>query len=451
MEGSGPVTDIRDLAKTSLEWMIQQSSAIQTEIYIRRSQERIVKRRDQKLVGVDHSESFGSAVRVLHDGRVGFACSAGAEVGGLRELWLAASAQLPHLAPQPARVFPVQSEVSEDHDFSHSIYDDDILCRPWQAIEQRLASCETDIVSPARVMRSELSEMSNEKMIASTTGVLAFERESSVAISVTCAAGEGEDMQMSEAVRSSRRLDSVDFAAAIREASRRAKATIGAGRVRAGRRSVILEPWIGAEFLELLAEVLSAQEVYGGRSLLSGRLGKKVASEVVTLRDDPRLPGTVGSVLFDDEGVVTRNKTLIDRGVLRDYFYDSASASRADIRTNGCAYRTSWNALPAPGPANLYFAPGDVSREKIIQTTTDGVLIMEMLGAHTIDPISGEFSVGVSGYEIEQGQLARPFKGAMISGNLLQLLNDIDGVADDLVAYQGLGAPTIRISRLDVA
>jgi PmbA protein len=180
-------------------------------------------------------------------------------------------------------------------------------------------------------------------------------------------------------------------------------------------------------------------------------MGKPVASAAVTLRDEPRRPGGLASSAFDDEGVPTADKAMIERGVLKELFYDSSTAARAGVRSNGCGYRGGWDGLPGPGASNLLLVPGALPREEVIADTKDGLLVLEVLGLHTADPVSGEFSVGVSGFEIEKGAIARPFKGAMMSGNLLDLLSRIDAVASDLSFHGGYGSPSFRVAALDVA
>ena len=246
-------------------------------------------------------------------------------------------------------------------------------------------------------------------------------------------------------------MSSLDFAAAGREAGLRASSLLGARRAKGGKRSVLFEPWVGVEFLELLAELLAADEVQGGRSLLAGKIGQSVASPLVTLRDDPRRPGGLGSCRFDDEGLPTRDKAMISAGVLREFFHDSFSAAREGLVSNGSAYRSSYASLPGPGASNFFMMPGTITLEALIADTRSGLLVAEVLGMHMVDPVSGAFSVGVSGLSIEKGRVAGPVKGAMLSGNLLDLLARVDGVASDLTFQGSLGSPTFRVSALDVA
>jgi PmbA protein len=207
---------------------------------------------------------------------------------------------------------------------------------------------------------------------------------------------------------------------------------------------------VGAEFLELVAELLNAEEVQAGRSLLSGRLGKKAASAAVTLRDEPRRPGGPASCAVDDEGLPTLDKTMLEAGVLRDYFHDCSTAGREGLISNASAWRGSYEDAPSPGPSNLVLVPGALKPEALL-AGAGGLLVLDVLGMHMTDPVSGEFSVGVAGLLFEKGAVGRPFKGAMVSGNLLDLLGRVDAVASDLEFSGSFGCPSFRVSSLDVA
>ena len=147
----------------------------------------------------------------------------------------------------------------------------------------------------------------------------------------------------------------------------------------------------------------------------------------------------------------TRDNAMISGGILRGYFHDTASAAREGGSSNGCAFRGSYKNTPSPGASNLYLAPGELTRAGLIAGTREGILVSEVLGMHMVDPISGAFSVGISGLAVEKGSLTHPVKGAMIAGNLLEMLSRVDGVADDLIFYGSVGAPTFRVSALDGA
>jgi PmbA protein len=185
--------------------------------------------------------------------------------------------------------------------------------------------------------------------------------------------------------------------------------------------------------------------------LLAGKRGKRVGSALATFIDDPLRQAGLASSIFDGEGVPTRRKVPIDAGVVRDYFYDTAAASKDGCESNGSAGRGSFRGLPSPGSSNFYLEPGAMTREALLEDTRDGILVLELMGMHTADPVSGEFSVGLAGVEIKDGKLGGAVRGAMVSGNLLDLLDRLDAVADDLVFYGSSAAPTFRVRDLTVA
>lgn len=443
------------LARDAVAWMKTRSAETQAELYLSRGEERAVSRREGERDGVEASESAGAGVRVVRDGRVGFAAAGGADLDAIKILYARAVEQLPHAEPDPRRVLPGPPPgSSEDDALASTLWDETLFTASWETVEARLKEAEAAAKAQprvAKIMRVEYAESRGTVIVAGTSGLIASERGGSASVSLVVAAEDGAEVQLGEGYRAERRASALDFVAAGREAGLRASSLLGARRAKGGRRSVLFEPWVGVEFLELLAELLSADEVQGGRSLLAGKLGQSVASPLVTLRDDPRRPGGLGSCRFDDEGLPTRDKAMISGGVLREFFHDSFSAARDGLASNGCAYRGSYASLPGPGASNLYMMPGTMTREALIADTGSGLLVAEVLGMHMVDPVSGAFSVGVSGLAIEKGLIAGPVKGAMISGSLLDLLSRVDGVACDLTFQGSLGAPTFRVSALDVA
>ncbi len=445
--------ELERLARDAAAWMKAESAATQAEVYLSRGEDRLLARREGVRDGVEANESSGAAVRVARGGRVGFASAGGAGLEGIKELYRRALEQLPHAEALEERALPGPRDDSGDGGLAATLWDDSLFTKTWDAVDAELAASEKAAVAAgaSRVVRAEYSESRGTAIIAGTSGLFARERGSSASVSLTAAAEKGAEIQLGEGWRGARRSSGVDFAAAGDEAGRRARALLGGRRPKAGRRAVLFEPWVAGEFLELLADLLSAEEIQAGRSLLAGKLGKAVASPLVVLRDDPRLPGGLGSSRYDDEGLPTKDKAMIDKGVLRALLHDAETAARAGEQPNGCGYRGSYRGLPSPGASNLYLAPGALSREALIEDTKDGVIVSEILGLHMADPVTGAFSVGVAGSSIEKGRVAGAVKGAMLSGDILTLLGRVDGVASDL-SFQGpLGSPTFRVSALDVA
>ncbi|MDE2293512.1 MAG: TldD/PmbA family protein, partial [Elusimicrobia bacterium] len=302
-----------------------------------------------------------------------------------------------------------------------------------------------------KVLHAGFGESLSEVAIVSTLGVRAYERGGSASVSFSAVASSGAEVQVGSSSRVARRASELDWEGTAADCAWRTAALLGARKLPSRRRAVLFDPWVASEVLELLAGPMSAEAVQRGRSLLKGRLGRRVASRAVTLEDDPHRPGGLASALYDDEGVPTRRKTMVENGVLRSYYYDAASAAREGRESNGSASRGGYRGLPGPAPSNLILRPGRLTREQLLGDTADGILVLEIMGMHTADPVSGELSVGLSGVAVRKGELAHGIKGAMLSTNVLDLFAAVDAAADDLACYGSLAAPTFRAAGLQVA
>ena len=444
---------MRELAEKAVDWL--RSQGLEAELYLSRSEERGIERRDGKLDGVQQAVSEGAGLRVLSEGRMAFACAGGVSLEVVKKLAEQARAQLPHLERDPHKVLATPQKAVPDAALEKSLWDEALFTTPWDAVTEKLAAAEKETLAADKrvgsVLRSGYGESRGEVVIASTSGVLTSERGGSCSVGLSALCDEGGDIQIGSAYHSARRLGELDWTRVGREAAQRTTALLGARKPPTGTRSVVFDPWVAGEFLDLVAGLLCADQVQRGKSLLAGKLGQTVGSPLATFVDDPRRLGGLASSLFDDEGASTARKTMIEAGVVKEFFYDAYTAAREKRATNASAGRGSYRGLPSPGCTNFFLAPGTMTREALLSSTDDGLLVLDVMGMHMADPISGEFSVGVSGLLIEKGKLAGPVKAAMISGNLLELLGRLDAAANDLTFYGGMGAPTFRVARMTVA
>jgi PmbA protein len=214
---------------------------------------------------------------------------------------------------------------------------------------------------------------------------------------------------------------------------------------------VILDPWMGQALLGSIGPLFSAENVLKGKSLFADRVGRMVASEAVTIVDDPRMRGGLRSAPFDGEGVATERRTLVERGELRTYLHSLRTATRMAGGHPGNARRGSYTSPAQIAPANLHVAPGSEPADAAIERSGRALRVTSLLNLHTIDPISGEFSLGASGELLERGELLYPVQGVTIAGNLTQLLMGVVAVGNDLVfGPNGIGCPTLVISELSI-
>jgi PmbA protein len=444
---------LKETAEKAVEWL--RGEGLEAEIYLSRSEERGLDRRDGELDGIQSSVAEGMGLRVLAEGRMAFACAAGVSLDVARELAAQAKAQLPHLQADAAKAIPAARAGGGDEALAASLWDDGLFTEEWSSVVERLQAAEAAALAADKrigsILRAGYGEARGEVVIASTNGGLTYERGASCSVGLSTLSEAGGDLQVGSAFDSARRRGQLDWNKVGVDAALRTTALLGAAKPPSGRRSVIFDPWIAGEFLDLISSLLCADQVQRGKSLLSGKMGKSVGSSLVTFIDDPRRLGGLSSSLFDDEGLATSRKVMIEGGVVREFFYDSYTGARDGVGSNASAGRGSYRGLPSPSCSNFYLAPGTMTREALLKDTRRGLLILDVMGMHMADPISGEFSVGVSGLLVEDGKLDKPVKAAMISGNLLELLGRMDAVADDLTFHGSMGAPTFRVADMTVA
>ncbi|HEY8368692.1 MAG TPA: TldD/PmbA family protein [Thermodesulfobacteriota bacterium] len=236
-----------------------------------------------------------------------------------------------------------------------------------------------------------------------------------------------------------------------RTAALRAVRRLGARKVATCEVPVVFDPEAAASLLRALAQAVNGQSIYRGGSFLAGKLGERVASDLVTVVDDGRLVGGLGSRPFDAEGLSTRRTVVLDRGVLRSYLLDAYSARKLGLEPTGNASRSPGEA-PVPAPTNFMLVPpADApTPEAIIRGTARGLYVTDMIG-FGVNVVTGDYSRGAAGFWIENGELAYPVEEITVAGNLARMLADVDAVGRDLDLRASVAAPTIRVARMTVA
>ncbi len=263
-------------------------------------------------------------------------------------------------------------------------------------------------------------------------------------------ARENGGMQRDYWMTTARSLAATDAPADVgRKAAERALRRLGGRRIATCKVPVIFDPVTAPSLLGHLAACANGYAVYRQTSFLADHMGERIASEALTIVDDGRKPGGLGSRPFDGEGQPTRRTTLVERGRLASWLLDSYSARKLGTATTGNAARSAGGA-PSAAPTNLWIEPGDRSLEEIIASTERGLLVTELIG-HGFQPVTGDYSRGAAGLWIEAGEIAYPVEEITIAGNLGQMLLDVDAVGSDLLWLGRLASPSLRVAQMTIA
>jgi PmbA protein len=207
---------------------------------------------------------------------------------------------------------------------------------------------------------------------------------------------------------------------------------------------VVLSPLAYAELLgNVFVPALNGRSVHSGRSRLAKSLGENIADPRIQMYDDPLLPRGSGSTRWDAEGTPTRKTDFVRDGVLRTFAYDLKTAYRYDKKTTGSAVRGGFGGLPAIGHHNFIV---DGEREQILDERV--LYVHSVVGAHTANPMSGDFSVEISNsFWMEDGSYEEPVRSAMMSGNVFDMHKDIAGMSKETRAIGSLILPSIKLNK----
>jgi TldD protein len=247
------------------------------------------------------------------------------------------------------------------------------------------------------------------------------------------------------------------------KATKRALMMLNARRIKGGRMPVVISSEAGGTMIhEAVGHGLEADLVQEGLSVYSGKLGERIASEFITVIDDPTLPNMRGSYIFDDEGTPSHRTVLVDRGILINYLSDKYTAMKEGKTSTGNGRRQSYEYYPIPRMSNTFIAPGKHTPKDIIRSVDKGLFVKKM-GGGQVNTVTGEFVFEVQeGYIIEKGTIGEAVRGALLIGTGQDILKSIDMVGKDLgfsigtcgKNSQGVpvtdGMPTLRIPEIVV-
>ncbi|MCK5559943.1 MAG: TldD/PmbA family protein [Thermoplasmata archaeon] len=206
---------------------------------------------------------------------------------------------------------------------------------------------------------------------------------------------------------------------------------LGAEHSPSGRLTVVTDPDLAGVFAhEALGHAAEADHIVTGESILIDKIGHKIASENVTIVDDPTIPGAFGSFPYDDEGVQAQRKVLIENGVLKNYIYNRETAHKLSAVPNGGARAESYGARPLVRMSNTLIEPGTYKFEEMLGEIKTGIYAKGTRGGE-VDPTKGAFQFNAQeAFLIENGEITKPLRDVSLSGLILETMQEIDAVGD---------------------
>jgi PmbA protein len=433
--------NLMNLAESLVEFG-RKNGASEIEIRINEGSEFSVDVRNGAVERLVEAGAKGLSIRLFVDGKMARATSSDLSRGTLEMLVGNAIERAKLSSADPFAELPEKETITADVE-KLKMWDPAILdMLPEKKIETA-KKIEKICMADPRVKKcfsSSYGTYTGEMFLANSNGFSGSYKQTTCSSSIYLQAGEEPnlfDEGWGDASRVLANLESPEEIAA--KAIHRVTRLIGAKKVESQNVPVVFESPMTAGLLAFLFNCVNGNSIYLKQSFLEGKIGEKIGSDLVTVIDDGLIPGAAGTKPFDGEGVPTRKTVVIENGVMKSYLMDTYASKKLGLRSTG----------NGSGANNFYLAPGASKPEDIIKTVDQGLFLTGTIGFGQV-PTTGDISRGAFGLWIEKGELAFPVAEITISGNLGQLLKEIQMVGNDIKFKDSVTGPTIKVAEMTV-
>ena len=405
----------------------------QVEVVVAHSKDTEVRVYEGEIESLSVAESQGVGVRVVADQRQGFASAGTFDPAALDEMLDEARDNARFAEPDEhlGLAEPDGVPVADLDLWSNGLAATDTDAK----IELALALERATKAGDARIIGLESAEYADSmgtSVVVSTTGVRSGGSETVADLVAYALAEENGETQTGFGFSVGRSPQDLDVDEAANDAVYRATRLLGATKPPSQRLTVVLDPFVTAQFLAIVGSTLSGDAVLKGRSPFGDRVDEVIAAPSVTFVDDPTDVRAFTAGTNDGEGLATRRNVLIDAGRLTGFVHDAYSGRRSGVASTGSAVRSS-RTTPMAGCQAISLLPGDKTPAELLAQVGEGLLVADVAGLHSgVNPVSGDFSTGADGLWIKDGELADPVREFTIASTLQRMLQDVIAVGSDL-------------------
>lgn len=406
---------------------------------------------------LEESASRGIGLRVIHEGRQASASTSDFSAKAIEEMISSAVEMARLTSVDDAAVLPSREELlpgSGVKSADLALYDEAVAQLPTERKIAMAKAAEAAARSyDSRIINSEgaaCATTAGHLVLVNSSGFTGEYRGTTCYLMVSPIARDSEQMQVAGWGDTQRTLAALDAPEDLgRESARRAIRKLGGRKVMTQEVPIVFEAEATESLLSDFFEAASGESIFRRASFLVGQIGEQIAADKLTIIDDGRLPGAIGSRPFDGEGLPTRRTVVVENGVLRNYLLNTYTARKLGLRSTGNGAR-GLAGLPGVGINNFFIAPGEHSPAEIIASISNGFYVTDLIG-FGFNPVTGDYSRGASGLWIENGKLTHPVEEVTIASNFREMLRGIEMIGNDLRFRGKLAAPTIKINRMMVS
>lgn len=446
------MSDLQQLAENVVQQALK-AGATDAECTIASGTEFSVNVRMGEVEQLKEATSRGAGLRLFSGKRTGSATTSDLTPEGIGKMVRAAIENAAITGDDPFAGLPAADEMGKTT-IDLQMYSADLEALDTPArIELARAAESAALKADPRITNSEggsFGSYFSERAFANSRGFSGGYRSSSCSLSAVPVASIDGKMERDYWASSSRSFAKLESPESVgTEAARRTVQRLGARKLTTRKAPIIFEPRIARSLLSNIFEAVSGDSIYRKSSFLEGRIGERVASELITVIDDPTIPGLFGSAPFDDEGVPGRRKVVIERGILKTYLHNTYTARKLGEKTTGNAGR-GLAGNPWVDRGNFYIENGTTSPDEMIRGIREGLLVIELMG-QGVNIVNGDYSRGAAGLWIENGEIAYPVSEITIAGNLKEILTGISAVGSDLEFRGSSASPTLMIQEMTIS
>ncbi|NPB06804.1 MAG: TldD/PmbA family protein [Aquificae bacterium] len=418
------------------------------ELYFLYRKSRKVEVTDERPEQLSASEEEGFALRVVKDGRLGFAYSSSLDEEAVKEAVLRASEACSLQEPDEGNALVKELLPAR----AASVYDEDGLKLPFErkvelAVEMERYAKELD-GRVAGVRKATYSERETLVFIKNSHGLEVSYRGSLFSSSISVLAKEDGDATLSWEVRGARRFDRLGWREMVKDAVFKAVSLLKPGTLESASMPVVFFRDGFAMLVDAFSPMFLGEYLVKGKTLLKGKEGQLLASEKFTLVDDGTLEEGYATFPYDGEGVPQQRTPLFEKGVFKGFLHTYATALKTGAEPTGNAVREDYRSRPVCSTTNLLVKNGSVPLEELLSAYPRVFLVLEIMGLHTVDPVSGEFSLGVSGVLFNKGKKEKAVRGVTVAGNIMDVLAGVEEVGSDFTLYGSVGSPSVLVKEL---
>ncbi len=413
------------------------------EIYYHKEREKKFETKERQICGIEIKEEEGVALRALKDHRMAFTYTY--DQDNAPELLLKnALALMPLMERDDDRFFPEkQGEYP-----AFSLYDDESL----KIDDEQKTSLLIDMESVIRdydkrivtVRNCELQEIEFMTKIINSKGLTAEGSKTLYVISAYCVAKDEDEVSWYD-WSWSHTLKELEWEKLAKSIAEKTISFLSGKQIDTGIYEGILAPQAACDILGILSDAFLAENLYKNKTRLKGKDNTKCFSGNLTIIDS----GAHGieSFSFDGEGMPTQENLVVERGHFETFLYDSYYGQKCGFMSTGNSTRSGIKEPPKCGPRGMFIKQGE---RDISNVLSNGIVIEELMGTHTANTITGDFSLGAGGF-IYKNRVKTPFQGVIFSGNVFELLRNVKEVGNDLKFYGVFGSPSLFIEGIKIS